>query len=175
MTNTLLVKQDPHSSSYRKGFTAFLVLALIFLQQGCTSTVTANTMTVPTLTATASSPSAFLSANINNTPSPGWPTAVAAVTPQPPIQLTFPAASPEPTSDWRMPLYQVPLALNPNDHFYLGRPIPIEHSDEPLPDYRYGYIMPETTTMHTGTDIVEPLHTPILAAADGKVVFSICA
>ena len=44
--------------------------------------------------------------------------------------------------------------------------------EKPLPDYRYGYILPETTTMHTGTDFKAPLHTPILAAADGKVVFA---
>jgi hypothetical protein len=88
------------------------------------------------------------------------------------LNLTFPPAVEHPISDWRSPLYPIPFALGLHDHFYLNRPIGVDSVNWPLPEYRYGYIESETDNPHTGVDIDAALHTPILAAADGKVVFT---
>jgi murein DD-endopeptidase MepM/ murein hydrolase activator NlpD len=42
----------------------------------------------------------------------------------------------------------------------------------PLADYRYGYIFPDTNSVHTGVDIDAPLNTPIIAAASGTVIWA---
>ena len=42
----------------------------------------------------------------------------------------------------------------------------------PLPEYLYGYKDSETENPHSGVDFDAPLHTPIVAAADGKIVFT---
>jgi murein DD-endopeptidase MepM/ murein hydrolase activator NlpD len=102
----------------------------------------------------------------------------SATTPTPeemqaePLQLTFPAAANHPVSSWRPALFSIPFALGPHDHFYLDRPIAVTEVNWPLPDYRYGYQEAETDASHTGVDIDAPLHTPILAAGAGKVVFA---
>lgn len=93
-------------------------------------------------------------------------------TPTPILKLTFPEASSHPVSGWRPSLLPIPYALGPKDHFYFARPIAVTTVNWPLADYRYGYKDSETKTAHTGVDIDAQLHTPILAAGDGKVVFT---
>lgn len=88
------------------------------------------------------------------------------------LELTFPPASDHPASDWRAPLYPIPFALSLHDHFYLDRPIGVDSVNWPLPEFRYGYVESETENPHSGVDIDAALHTPILAAAAGKVVFT---
>lgn len=88
------------------------------------------------------------------------------------LELTFPPVSDHPASDWRAPLYPIPFALSLHDHFYLKRPIGVDAVNWPLPEYRYGYVESETENPHSGVDIDAALHTPILAAGDGKVVFT---
>jgi hypothetical protein len=89
-----------------------------------------------------------------------------------PDEPSFPAATQPPKSIWRPPLYAIPYALSPHDHFYLDRPIAVTSVNWPLANYRYGYQDAETPNPHTGVDIDAPLHTPILAAADGKIIFT---
>jgi len=93
-------------------------------------------------------------------------------TPVQPLVISFPTPAAHPLSEWRPPLFPVPFALSPHDHFYLDRPISVTSVNWPLPDYRYGYLESETDNPHTGVDIDAPMHTPILAAAAGKVVFT---
>ena len=97
---------------------------------------------------------------------------ISQVTPNQPLILSFPPPASHPLSGWRPPLFPIPFALGPHDHFYLDRPIAVTSVNWPLPDYRYGYLESETENPHTGVDIDAPMHTPILAAADGKVVFT---
>ena len=96
-------------------------------------------------------------------------------TPTPTVEIddpVFPEVTPEPETNTCPPLYDVPLAINPHDHFYFIRPIASDTNTSPLPNFRYGYFYPDGVTAHTGVDITSPLHKPILAAGDGKVIFT---
>lgn len=86
-----------------------------------------------------------------------------------PLRFSFPTPGPAPVSAWRPPLYQVPWALTPHDHFYFARPIAADEVNWPLADYRYGGKFFEDI-VHTGVDIPAPLGTPVLATGPGKVV-----
>ncbi len=93
-----------------------------------------------------------------------------AATPDP-IRFQFSATDAAPVSAWRPPLYAVPWALTPYDHFFFIRPIAADEVNWPLADYRYGGIFFEGT-VHTGIDIPAPDGTPVLAAGPGKVVWA---
>jgi murein DD-endopeptidase MepM/ murein hydrolase activator NlpD len=85
------------------------------------------------------------------------------------LRFVFPTQGAVPVSAWRPPLYQVPWALTPNDHFYFTRPIAADEVNWPLPDYRYGGRF-FANVVHTGVDIPSPEGTPVLAAGSGKVI-----
>jgi murein DD-endopeptidase MepM/ murein hydrolase activator NlpD len=89
-----------------------------------------------------------------------------------PVEIEFQEVSIKPDNSWLPPLYPAPLALNKHDHFYFIRPLLVDSGNMPLPDYRYGYIFPGKTAVHTGVDIVSQIRRPVLAAGDGKVIFS---
>lgn len=86
-----------------------------------------------------------------------------------PLRFVFPTPGPKPVSAWRPPLYQVPWALTPHDHFYFVRPIAADEVNWPLADYRYGGEFFADVT-HTGVDIPVPMGTPVFAAGPGKVI-----
>lgn len=99
--------------------------------------------------------------------------ASAASAPTPPaesVRFEFPSPQPAPVSAWRPPLYPVPFALTPFDHFLFARPIAADEINWPLANYRYGGNFFEDV-VHTGVDIPSPLGTPVLAAGPGKVVW----
>ncbi|MBT3338887.1 MAG: peptidoglycan DD-metalloendopeptidase family protein [Anaerolineae bacterium] len=89
----------------------------------------------------------------------------------PPLRFTIPTPGAEPVSDWRPPLYPVPWAISPNDHFYFVRPIAANEINWPLASYRYGGMF-FGNVVHTGIDIPTGKGTPIIAAGAGTVVWA---
>ncbi|MCX6057672.1 MAG: M23 family metallopeptidase [Chloroflexi bacterium] len=94
-----------------------------------------------------------------------------AQTPSPvPFQFNLPNPGAEPISGWRPPLYPVPWAMSPYDHFYFARPIAADNVNWPLANYRYGGVFFAPDIVHTGVDIDAEMGTPILAAGPGTVI-----
>ena len=104
------------------------------------------------------------------------PTAVPTVAPnihnEVPAHFSFPTPGAVASSGWRPPLYPVPWALSPFDHFYFIRPIAADEVNWPLADYRYGGTFGEGNTVHSGVDIDASRGTPILAAGPGRVIWA---
>jgi len=88
-----------------------------------------------------------------------------------PLRLVLPSPGAEPVSGWRPPLYPVPWALSPYDHFYFNRPNPADQVNWPLADYRYGQMF-FANVVHTGIDIDATEGSPITAAGSGTVVWA---
>jgi murein DD-endopeptidase MepM/ murein hydrolase activator NlpD len=88
-----------------------------------------------------------------------------------PFRFDLPAPGAAPVSGWRPPLYPVPWAVSPYDHFYFARPIGADQVNWPLANYRYGGIF-DPPFVHTGVDIDAPEGTPILAAGPGTVIWA---
>jgi murein DD-endopeptidase MepM/ murein hydrolase activator NlpD len=89
----------------------------------------------------------------------------------PPLRFDLPTPGAEPVSGWRPPLYPVPWAVSPFDHFYFARPIGADNVNWPLAQYRYGGIFFDSI-VHTGVDIPDESGTSILAAGPGTVVWA---
>jgi murein DD-endopeptidase MepM/ murein hydrolase activator NlpD len=97
----------------------------------------------------------------------------AYITPSPePFQFSLPTPGAEPVSSWRPPLYPVPWAVSPYDHFYFARPIAADQINWPVADYRYGGVFFGRSIVHTGVDIPAPEGAPIMAAGPGTVVWT---
>ena len=75
-------------------------------------------------------------------------------------------ATPRPT----VPLIETPPPRV--DHYMLRRPIASAHNDQVASFYLYGSRGGGAYPIHHGIEFVNPLGTPVLAAADGTVVFA---
>lgn len=96
-----------------------------------------------------------------------------APTPWPdPLETPLPEKISNPSTAWRPPLYEAPLALGPYDHFYFTRPLSADTINWPLFTYRYGDTNFDRNKPHTGVDIVVDEGTPVMAAGAGTVVWS---
>jgi len=87
-----------------------------------------------------------------------------------PFRFFLPTPGAEPVSGWRPPLYPVPWAVSPYDHFYFTRPIAADTVNWPLAEYRYGGVFFGPEIVHTGVDIDAAEDSPILAAGPGTVI-----
>ncbi len=88
-----------------------------------------------------------------------------------PFRIDLPAKYEPPVVGWRPPLYPIPWAVSPYDHFYFARPIAADQVNWPLANYRYGGVF-FANVVHTGVDIDAPYGTPILAAGPGTVIWA---
>jgi murein DD-endopeptidase MepM/ murein hydrolase activator NlpD len=102
-----------------------------------------------------------------------------ATTPIPTSQKTpdamrffLPTPGAQPVTAWRPPLYAVPWAASPYDHFYFTRPISVDQKNWPNPDYLYGGVFFKPGAVHTGIDIPASMGTTARAAGPGEVVWS---
>jgi hypothetical protein len=121
------------------------------------------------------------------TVSPPLPTAMETPTPSVSLELppeltmstetplqhfTFPTSGAVPVSAWRPPPYPAPWSLRPGDHFDFSRPIPSGDVNWAHPLYRYGYTFFGEESVHTGVDLGADRNAPVVAAADGEVVWA---
>jgi murein DD-endopeptidase MepM/ murein hydrolase activator NlpD len=90
---------------------------------------------------------------------------------EPPLQLVFPTPHTAAPPAWRPPLYPLPWAPTPYDHFYFARPVSADQIGTARSDYRYGGVFYEDI-VHAGVDIPADPGTPVLAAGPGKVVWA---
>jgi len=88
------------------------------------------------------------------------------------MQLFFPTVIPAEGAEYRPPLYPVPWALSPYDHFYFAAPIAATYPGDPISDYRYGGIYFAPDVIHTGIDLPAPRGAEVLAAGPGTVVWA---
>jgi hypothetical protein len=99
---------------------------------------------------------------------------VATRTPTLPPSLTFtPTQTPTITptaTDTLTP--SVTPTLEPTDHYWLARPIARNKTDWVDRTYPYGGAQYDTRQVHTGVEFVNPRFTPVLAAADGVVLYA---
>ena len=104
--------------------------------------------------------------------------------PQPTIQSRGATPVPSPTgvaiadggvSGFQPPAESIPLSLQPNDHFFMKRPVDATANGQSLFYYPYGSassLNGVTLQVHHGIDIPNPEGERVIAAADGTVIFA---
>lgn len=107
------------------------------------------------------------------------PTPATVLLPAPPstqtveaMQLFFPTVIPVEGAEYRPPIYPVPWALSPYDHFYFTRPLSATYPADPQTDYLYGGTFFGPEVVHSGIDMPAPYGADVLAAGPGTVVWA---
>jgi murein DD-endopeptidase MepM/ murein hydrolase activator NlpD len=93
-------------------------------------------------------------------------------TSQPPDLVPVAILGTTPESGNRPPSYKAPLQLRPEDHFWFDRPVPSTAVNWIDTEYRYSTTHFGEMESHSGVDIPAAAGTPVLAAADGVVVWA---
>ncbi len=129
---------------------------------------------VPGVGEAPTEPSPVVQVEPADAPTPALPElgALPIITPTAtPLRYSFPTAAVGPVSAWRPPPFTAPLAVLSRDHFYFQRPIPSGDVNWAHPLYRYGNTFFGLERPHSGVDLGAERGTPVLAAADGEVVW----
>ncbi len=89
-------------------------------------------------------------------------------------QQFVPDAGPAAPAEWRPPPYDVPLSLHPDDHYWMGRPLPSNRRNYDLPWYPFGndVMIPALAPyrIHHGNDFPNEQGTSIMAVSSGTVI-----
>ena len=88
------------------------------------------------------------------------------------MQLFFPTVIPVEGAEYRPPLYPIPWAVSPFEHFFFAAPIAATYPGDPIWDYRYGGIFFGPDVIHSGIDLPAPRGAEVLAAGPGTVVWA---
>ena len=123
-------------------------------------------------TETSAAPTATQTVDLPVTPQSAEGARREAAMPAAPRPLIFPTTIPEPEVSWRPPPYPAPWAIQPEDHFFFGRPIPSGEVNWPNAQYRYGSTLLGAENMHTGVDMGAGRGTHVLSAGPGVVVWA---
>ncbi len=151
------------------GTAVFIFITLSACQQ-VPEEFLATEIILPSATASPIPPSATPSATASNTPAPPTATITFAPFPEEALDSSLNRLDAEPVL---AAISNAPLALLPIDHFYFSYPISISEAGRRIPSSRYGKDQKaENGAGHTGIDIGLDTGTAILAAAEGKVIFS---
>ncbi|MFQ5420669.1 MAG: M23 family metallopeptidase [Anaerolineae bacterium] len=142
---------------------------VIAVEVAASSTETGEVTPVPPATA-VSMPIADIQ---ETTPLPPTPEGIG-IRPQDAEQYWVPDAGPKAPDGERPPPMHVPLSLNPDDHYWLIRPIPSGSRNFDLEWYPYGNDVLRADIgsyrIHHGLDFPNDTGTPVLAAGSGTVV-----
>ena len=161
-----------------------LIPGVFLLLAACTPvsnpTVTASSLPLPSVTPQdtetplpSATPAVIATPIIETATFPPTETALPLPTTTPgTLQLFFPTVIPAVGAEYRPPLYPVPWALSPHDHFYFARPIAATYPAEPDKDYPYGSTFLNPNTIHSGIDMPAPRGSDVLAAGPGTVVWA---
>lgn len=102
---------------------------------------------------------------------PGTITAVLAPTSTPTPTLTStPTRTPTFTPPPSPTVTPTPEVMEPEDHYWLGRPFNMEHNNEPTRFYPYGSTAGGRYRIHHGADFPNSFGTPVLSSARGRVI-----
>ncbi len=153
-------------------FWGFLILTFISLTacQNVPSEMAATEIVLPTATSSPIPASPSPTATASPTASPPPATSTLAPFPEEALESSFDHFD---SGAVLAAISNAPLALLPKDHFYFSYPISISEAGRRIPSSRYGNDQKaENGAGHTGLDIGLDIGTSILAAAEGKVIFS---
>lgn len=106
------------------------------------------------------------------TPSPTWEPSPTPTAPSLPTAATLTGVG-EPQAALTVgAAWPTPDVSEARDHYWLGRPTGPGTTQWASPYYPYGSTGQGKYLLHHGADIANPLNTPLLAPADGTVVFA---
>jgi len=155
--------------------TRFFVISLLFIFFLLSACQTASEIkddgSFSSSTSTLQLPSTLISTPTSKLPDSLIPDSTLQTTPDA-MRFSLPTPGAQPVTAWRPPLYPVPWASSPYDHFYFTRPISVDQINWQNLDYRYGGIFFKPSAVHTGIDIPAKLGTIVLATGPGEVVWA---
>lgn len=139
-----------------------------------TSTATDTPTQTPTSTATSTPTNTPMPTNTMTSTPTSTPTQTSTSTATP-----RPAATPAESTPTSLPPTEAPAEPTPlsgltdvTPHDWLARPIGDEHWQSGSVFYPYGSTGHGQYLLHHGIDLGNPMGTPVLAVADGKIVFA---
>lgn len=132
---------------------------------GKTIVLTATETPIPTARPTDPAPTMAPTADLDST------TPINTIT-KAPTDTPFPTASetatPEPSATPTETAEPTPTV--PDDHYWLERPIAVDHNDRVARFYPYASRLDGSYPIHHGVEFVNPMKTPIRATANGIIV-----